>query len=97
MKNKTDYTKPSTEKKAEDVAVKPEKKTRKKTLRKAVVKADRLYLRSSAEKANNVITILSKGREVVIDGETEKWFKVHINNGETHGYVMKEYVDELLK
>ena len=98
MKNKTDYTKPSAEKKTEDVVTKPEKKPRRKPAeRKGVVIADRLYLRSSAVKADNVIMILHKGRELVIDGETEKWFQVHINNGETRGYVMKEFVDELLK
>ena len=98
MKNRTDYTKPSTEKPVEKAAEKLERKSRKKPPeRKAVVKADRLYLRSSAKKADNVVTILHKGKELVIDEETDKWLKVHSNNGETHGYVMKEFVDELLK
>lgn len=98
MKNKTDYTRPSAEKVADKPVEKTEKKPRRKaTKRMGVVKAEKMYLRSSPKKANNVLKILDKGFEFAIDGEEGLWYKVSLNNGEIHGYVMKECVDEVIK
>jgi uncharacterized protein YgiM (DUF1202 family) len=74
--------------------VKKEPRPRKKTKKYAVVTAERLYLRSSPMKANNVLTIFDKGRKIeVLSEENDGWYKVSIDNGAVIGYVMKEFVD----
>ena len=94
QKAKTEEVKPEVKAEEPKPEVKKEPRPRKKIKKYAVVTTERLYLRSSPEKANNVLTIFDKGRKIeVLSEENEKWYKVAIDNGAVIGYVMKEFVD----
>lgn len=95
MKNKTDYTRPSAEKAVEKAEQKERQPRTKKAKPKAKVIADKLYFRSSPSVGNNVIMILNKGQELVIDGEEREWYKIKYDNGAVIGYVMKKFVEVL--
>ncbi len=94
QKAKTEEAKPTVKAEEPKPEVKKEPRPRKKTKKYAVVTAERLYLRSSPKKTNNVLTIFDKGRKIeVLSEENDEWYKVSIDNGAVIGYVMKKYVE----
>lgn len=94
QKAKTEEIKPEVKAEEPKPEVKKEPRPKKKVKKYAVVTAERLYLRSSPMKANNVLTIFDKGRKIeVLSEENDEWYKVSIDNGAVIGYVMKKYVE----